>query len=103
MPSKPKEGREAPEDEPERTFTYRRVGHKGADAIVAGNTPESFDAAVETGVDMIELDVLREREGRLIVAHDYDDALDAAADGADRGARPLPRATRWTRSRSTAT
>jgi len=75
MPSKPKEGREAPRDEPERTFTYRRVGHKGADAIVAGNTAESFDVAVENGVDMIELDVLREREGRLIIAHDFDDAL----------------------------
>ncbi len=54
---------------------YRRIGHKGADAIVAGNTAESFDAAVEHGVDMIELDVLREQEGRLIVAHDYHDAM----------------------------
>ena len=54
---------------------YRRVGHKGADAIVNGNTPESFDAAVEVGVDMIELDVLRAKEGKLIVAHDHHDAL----------------------------
>jgi glycerophosphoryl diester phosphodiesterase len=54
---------------------YRRIGHKGADAITTGNTPDSFDAAVEHGVDMIELDVLRAREGTLIVAHDYDDAL----------------------------
>jgi glycerophosphoryl diester phosphodiesterase len=55
--------------------TYRRIGHKGADAVAIGNTPESFDAAVELGVDMIELDVLRAKEGRLIVAHDYHDAL----------------------------
>ena len=54
---------------------YRRIGHKGADAIVPGNTPESFDAAVEHGVDMVELDVLRAKEGRLIVAHDPDDAI----------------------------
>ncbi len=54
---------------------YRRIGHKGADAIVPGNTPESFDAAVEHGVDMIELDVLRSKEGKLIVAHDPHDAL----------------------------
>lgn len=54
---------------------YRRVGHKGADAIVTGNTAESFDAAVEQGVDMIELDVLRAKEGKLIVAHDHHDAL----------------------------
>ena len=83
MPAKPKEVKkdkeEAPEEAPEQVLDqipeYRRIGHKGADAIVAGNTPESFDAAVEHGVDMIELDVLREQEGRLIVAHDFDDAL----------------------------
>jgi glycerophosphoryl diester phosphodiesterase len=66
----PKKQKEAPEE-----FTYLRIGHKGADAIVTGNTPESFDAAVEVGVDMIELDVLRAREGNLIVAHDFEDAL----------------------------
>jgi glycerophosphoryl diester phosphodiesterase len=72
MPAKPDQGsKKAPTD----ARTYRRVGHKGADAIIAGNTPESFDAAVEHGVDMIELDVLRAKEGRLIVAHDFDDAL----------------------------
>ena len=83
MPSKPKEEtkdeKKAPEKAPEQSSEsirkYRRIGHKGADAIIAGNTPESFDAAVEHGVDMIELDVLREQEGRLIVAHDFDDAL----------------------------
>jgi glycerophosphoryl diester phosphodiesterase len=53
---------------------YRRIGHKGAPAVRAGNTLESFDAAVELGVDMIELDVLRAKEGRLIVAHDFEDA-----------------------------
>jgi glycerophosphoryl diester phosphodiesterase len=82
MAAKPKEGKkkepekDAPAKEaPEQVPTYRRIGHKGADAITTGNTPESFDAAVATGVDMIELDVLREQEGRLIVAHDFDDAL----------------------------
>lgn len=56
------------------TSVYRRVGHKGADAIIEGNTIESFEAAVSCGVDMIELDVLRDREGRFIIAHDYQDA-----------------------------
>jgi glycerophosphoryl diester phosphodiesterase len=52
-----------------------RVGHKGADLIEPGNTPASFDAALAHGVDMIELDVLPERSGgRLILAHDYEDA-----------------------------
>jgi glycerophosphoryl diester phosphodiesterase len=50
----------------------KRVGHKGADLIVPGNTPESFDAALALGVDMIEFDVLPERGGdRLLLAHDY--------------------------------
>jgi glycerophosphoryl diester phosphodiesterase len=53
--------------------TFRRVGHKGADAIAPGNTLESFEAAVDVGVDMVEFDVLRAREGQLVVAHDYSD------------------------------
>jgi glycerophosphoryl diester phosphodiesterase len=53
----------------------KRVGHKGADLIVPGNTRASFDAALGTGVDMIEFDVLPERGGdRLLLAHDYHDA-----------------------------
>jgi glycerophosphoryl diester phosphodiesterase len=53
----------------------RRVGHKGADLIAPGNTRASFDAALATGVDMIEFDVLPERGGdRLLLAHDYEDA-----------------------------
>jgi glycerophosphoryl diester phosphodiesterase len=50
-----------------------RVGHKGANAIVAGNTLASFDAALAAGVDMIEFDVLAERRdggGELFVVHD---------------------------------
>jgi glycerophosphoryl diester phosphodiesterase len=55
----------------------RRVGHKGADHIAPGNTFESFAAALEHGVDMIEFDVLSERDdgtGELLLAHDYNDA-----------------------------
>ena len=72
MSAEPEEDKDKPRD---GVPAYRRIGHKGADAIVTGNTPESFDAAVEQGVDMIELDVLRAKEGRLIVAHDYHDAM----------------------------
>ncbi len=55
----------------------RRIGHKGADLIVPGNTPASFDAALAHGVDMIEFDVLPEERykpttSRLLLAHDYD-------------------------------
>lgn len=62
----------------------RLVGHKGADLIAPGNTVESFVAAVEAGVDMIELDVLWTRDGHprlpasertpLVIAHDWHDA-----------------------------
>jgi glycerophosphoryl diester phosphodiesterase len=55
----------------------RRVGHKGAADIEPGNTLASFDAALRHSVDMIELDVLSEHpdgSGRLLVAHDYEDA-----------------------------
>jgi glycerophosphoryl diester phosphodiesterase len=71
-----------------------RIGHKGADSIRPGNTLESFEAAIEAGADMIELDVLRPRgdfasaddwrtapagpaadpSGPLLVAHDWADA-----------------------------
>jgi glycerophosphoryl diester phosphodiesterase len=54
----------------------KRVGHKGADLIHPGNTLESFEKAVEIGVDIIELDVLRLRDpdSPLVVAHDWHDA-----------------------------
>ena len=58
-----------------RVSTLKRVGHKGADLIVPGNTAASFDAALEAGVDMIEFDVLPARDGhQLVLAHDYEDA-----------------------------
>jgi glycerophosphoryl diester phosphodiesterase len=62
----------------------RLVGHKGADSIRTGNTLESFRAAVEAGVDTVELDVLwtpdghpklpRSERAPLVVAHDWHDA-----------------------------
>lgn len=62
----------------------RRVGHKGAADLVEGNTIASFERAVEVGVDMIEFDVLRLRDGApglprerrspLVIAHDWADA-----------------------------
>ena len=51
-----------------------RVGHKGADQVAPGNTLASFEAALEHAVDMIEFDVLRASDGRLVLAHDHVDA-----------------------------
>ena len=45
-----------------------RIGHGGASALVRANTLESFDAAQEIGVDMIEFDV-RAWRGELVLAH----------------------------------
>jgi glycerophosphoryl diester phosphodiesterase len=52
----------------------KRVGHKGSDHVAPGNTVASFEAALDSGVDVIEFDVLRLRDGRLVLAHDYRDA-----------------------------
>ena len=62
--------------EPSRTRP-ELVGHKGAADLAPGNTLAAFDAALACGVDMIELDVLAEHldgSGRLLVAHDHEDA-----------------------------
>ena len=55
-------------------LSYRRVGHKGADHIAPGNTTASFDAALAAGIDMVEFDVLRTADGRLVLAHDFEDS-----------------------------
>jgi glycerophosphoryl diester phosphodiesterase len=68
-----------------------RIGHKGAHAIVPGNTLESFRAAVELGVDVIELDVLRPRS-------DFPDGADwrrASAGPGTPGSDPLLVAHDW--------
>ena len=62
-----------------------RIGHKGADAIAPGNTRESFDAALRAGVDMIEFDVLRLEDGRLVLAHDFEDAAGRDPVGLEEG------------------
>jgi glycerophosphoryl diester phosphodiesterase len=60
----------------------KRIGHKGAHTIEAGNTIASFEVARDLGVDMIEFDVLRHpynmrggpQHGQLVIAHDPHDA-----------------------------
>ena len=81
----------------------KRVGHKGADHVAPGNTLASFEAALEHGVDMIEFDVLRLRDGRLVLAHDLDGRRGAASRSrSTRGstsspARPTPAwSSTWT-------
>jgi glycerophosphoryl diester phosphodiesterase len=51
----------------------QRIGHGGASALARANTLESFDAAREIGVDMVEFDV-RACRGELVLAHTILDA-----------------------------
>ncbi len=69
-------------------MTMRRVGHKGADLIVPGNTFASFAAALAAGVDTIEFDVISEHgdgSGELLLAHDFEDTTARAPHTLDDG------------------
>ena len=50
-----------------------RIGHGGASALARANTLESFEAAADVGVDMVEFDV-RAWGGELVLAHTIFDA-----------------------------
>ena len=60
-----------------------RIGHRGAAHLAPENTLQSFRAAVETGVDLIEFDVLDLPRGPLVIAHS--DHLDEVSHGAAKG------------------
>jgi glycerophosphoryl diester phosphodiesterase len=46
------------------------VAHRGASAEAPENTLEAFSRAIDMGADMIEFDVRRAPDGRLVVSHD---------------------------------
>jgi glycerophosphoryl diester phosphodiesterase len=60
-----------------------RVGHRGAASLAPENTLESFRAAVEHGVDLVEFDLLDLPRGPLVVAHS--DRLAEVSHGAAEG------------------
>jgi glycerophosphoryl diester phosphodiesterase len=49
---------------------FARVGHRGASALAPENTLEALQLAVELGCDMLEFDVLRRRDGAIVLAHE---------------------------------
>ncbi len=62
---------------PESFFV--KIAHRGASAYEPENTIRSFTRAMELGADMIELDVRRSLDGRLVVIHD--DKVDRTTNG----------------------
>lgn len=48
-----------------------KIGHRGAKGFVAENTLESFQKALNLGVDAVELDVHVCASGELVVFHDF--------------------------------
>jgi glycerophosphoryl diester phosphodiesterase len=46
-------------------------GHRGMGSPYPGNTLPSFEAAIDAGVDTIELDVLSSLDGHLVIHHDF--------------------------------
>ncbi len=49
-----------------------RIGHRGARSYAPENTLASFKKAIEIGVDAVELDVRKTKDGKLVVIHDAD-------------------------------
>jgi len=50
-----------------------RIGHKGADAVVPGNTLASLSKAAELGADVVEFDAFPDADGVLRLVHDLGD------------------------------
>ncbi len=48
------------------------IGHRGARGVKPENTLVSFEYAIEKGVDIVEMDLHRTRDGEIIVFHDPD-------------------------------
>lgn len=58
---------------------FLKIGHRGAKGLLAENTLESIQKALDIGVDMIEIDVHKCASGELWVIHDF--TLDRTTDG----------------------
>jgi len=58
------------------------IAHRGYSAIAPENTLPSFERALASGADLIELDYHHTRDGELVVLHDY--TLDRTTDATNR-------------------
>ena len=55
------------------------LGHRGVPSEAPENTMPAFQAAIDAGVDGVEMDVMDTADGVIIVAHDYD--LESSTEG----------------------
>jgi glycerophosphoryl diester phosphodiesterase len=53
-----------------------RIGHRGAAALAPANTLRSIELALETGVDLVELDVLGLPDGPVVLGHSRGELAD---------------------------
>jgi glycerophosphoryl diester phosphodiesterase len=58
---------------------FIKIAHRGASAYEPENTIRSFRKAIELGTDMVEFDVRKSLDGRLVVIHDR--RVDRTTDG----------------------
>jgi glycerophosphoryl diester phosphodiesterase len=47
-------------------------GHRGVQSLYPENTLASFQAAIDLGVDFVELDLLASLDGEIVIHHDYE-------------------------------
>lgn len=76
----------------EASDTWDLQGHRGARGLAPENTLPSFLAALDHGVDTIELDVVVSQDGRLVVSHEpwFNRVICDIPDGLDTNLYRLP-------------
>ena len=65
-------GRRAAAQESRSAADVSTVAHRGARFVAPENTLTAIRAALDRGADMVELDVQRSKDGRLVLIHDQD-------------------------------
>jgi glycerophosphoryl diester phosphodiesterase len=58
------------QETPPSSYRFLRIGHRGARAHAPDNTLTSFSRAADLGADMVEMDVQRTADGRVVIVHD---------------------------------
>ena len=58
------------------------VGHRGTVKFAPENTIPAFEAAIEYGADLVEIDIRETRDGELVIIHD--DKVDRTTNGSGR-------------------